>query len=297
MAALPPAPTGFVTVDGGVALNPAGEPEWVDDLGNPIKYLVYADRAATQRISGLKALDGTATDVLSPLTPAQAPTTKDEGRILGFVPEAYSLVWLVREGGYPWPVPSIESIAAAADAPQAALDAQASAAAAESSASAAATSAASADATATTLQAQFDQVTTTASTVDEVGLVQVSDYAVSNVATSLDRAVVVISDPRYLAWASLVWDSWDLAASDTDYWTFSLVVTKAGVDTTIATKSTRATDGEPITAGKDWDFVGGPWTAVSLSMGDVVRLVGTKTGAPADMPRVYLLSARLTPRR
>lgn len=298
MVALPAAPAGYVTVDAGVCVNSAGEPEWVDNTGAPIRYLVYADRAATVQLTSLQTITGTPTDALSPLTPAQAPTVKDQGRILGYVPDQYSTVWLVREGGYPWTATTVETLAAAADSPQAALDAQAAATDAANSASAAQTSAANAEATAATLQSQFDQVTTTAATVDETGLVQFSDWTNGGTDTAVDRTVAVVGDPRFLAWASIVWDAWTLAASDTDYWTFSLVQRRGGVDTTIATKTTQATQGEAITAGKPWDFAGGPWGAVALSLGDTIRLVGAKTaGAPADMSRSYVGALRLTPRR
>lgn len=300
MVALPSAPAGFVTVDAGVAKNDEGQPEWVDDFGAPIRYLVYADRAATVRLTSLQTITGTPTDALSPLTPAQAPEPKDQGRILGFVPDAYSTVWLVREGGYPWTATTVETLAAAADSPQAALDAQAAATDAANSADAAAQSATDAAADASTALTAVKSVQDTAATVDEVGLVQYHDYTTPAQTTgSVDVTVATVDGSRAVAWAALVWDGWTLAASDTDYWTFSLVArAKAdGAESTIITKTTQVASGEPITAGRSWDLSVGSATQVALSLGDTIRLVGTKTGAPADMPRVYVLTMRLTPRR
>lgn len=80
-----------------------------------------------------------------------------------------------------------------------------------------------------------------------------------------------------------------VAASDTNYWSISLVRLRAGQSAlTIATRTTRATDGQGFTADSAWAFDDVAWleTARHLRKGDVLSLAFTKTGVPTDLTEV-----------
>jgi hypothetical protein len=88
--------------------------------------------------------------------------------------------------------------------------------------------------------------------------------------------------------AALATSSGGVAQSDASYWSIALTRWRAGVATTIATKTTRTTasGGEAIAGGLQ------PWTfdavvfdeaAATLAEGDVVGFVATRVGTPSNI--------------
>ena len=88
-----------------------------------------------------------------------------------------------------------------------------------------------------------------------------------------------------------------VAASDTDYWSIALQRLRAGQSAlTIATRTTRVTNGQAFTADQGWAFDDVQWLehARHLRAGDVLALSFTKTGLPADLTEVSV-SVRYEP--
>lgn len=77
-----------------------------------------------------------------------------------------------------------------------------------------------------------------------------------------------------------------VTTSDTDYWTVQVQRRRSGhAPLVIATRTTRATGGEPVVADQGWNFDSVQWleTARHLQKGDVLALSFTKTGTPGDL--------------
>jgi hypothetical protein len=91
------------------------------------------------------------------------------------------------------------------------------------------------------------------------------------------------------------WNTGDIAASDVDYWTVELSRYRGGVGTAVATKTTKVTGGQAITSRHSWSFDAVAFNAVTKAFqaGDVLAMVWTKTGVPANIgQRAYTLNYR-----
>jgi hypothetical protein len=80
-----------------------------------------------------------------------------------------------------------------------------------------------------------------------------------------------------------------VAASDINFWTVGLYRFRAGASALLLTsRTTRTTGGEAILADQGWHFDAAQWleTARHVRKGDVLALVLTKTGTPADLASI-----------
>lgn len=80
-----------------------------------------------------------------------------------------------------------------------------------------------------------------------------------------------------------------VAASDTNYWTISLLRLRAGASAqTITSRTTKTTGGEAFTADQGWNFDAATWleTLRHLRKGDVLALAFTKTAAATNLSDV-----------
>lgn len=112
MAAIPAAPTGYVTLDGGECRDRAGALTWTDDYGNRIAYSVYATRDASVAITDLRSVvSGAAVSQAMPMSVGEADSPADIGRILIYAPESVQAAWFDRGDGYRWPAIPLENYA------------------------------------------------------------------------------------------------------------------------------------------------------------------------------------------
>jgi hypothetical protein len=107
---------------------------------------------------------------------------------------------------------------------------------------------------------------------------------------------VLIAQTASKAMALALVCSGAITASDSNYWTIELKRFRAGTATVIATKTTKTTGGQAVTANVPWTFstVTFDTTNQVLAVDDVLMLVATKTGTPSDLSRCYV-SVRYEP--
>jgi hypothetical protein len=100
---------------------------------------------------------------------------------------------------------------------------------------------------------------------------------------------VLIAQTASKAMALALVCSGGITASDSNYWTVELKRYRAGTATLIATKTTKVTGGQAVTANVPWTFSGVTFdtTYQQLSVDDALVLVCTKTGTPSDLSRCY----------
>lgn len=79
-----------------------------------------------------------------------------------------------------------------------------------------------------------------------------------------------------------------VAASDTDYWSVALKRYRGASVVTLATKTTKTTGGEAITADTGWSFDAVSWLEVlrRVRAADVLAVTFTKTGSPSALTDV-----------
>lgn len=112
MAAIPAAPSGYITLDGGECRDRAGALTWTDDYGNRVAYSVYATRDASVPITDLRAVvGGAAVSQAMPLSVGEAASPADIGRILVYAPASVDAAWFDRGDGYRWPAIPLENYA------------------------------------------------------------------------------------------------------------------------------------------------------------------------------------------
>jgi hypothetical protein len=87
---------------------------------------------------------------------------------------------------------------------------------------------------------------------------------------------------------TLSWEYWNLAASDTAYWSADLAVrgpSTSGDYDVFATKTTQltgATANGPVVARQAWSFDSANWTTADLQAGDALMLKPAPVGSPAS---------------
>lgn len=296
MAALATAPAGYYTFGGGSAEVTRGKTGPVAtryDDGSLMEFTIWDAQVGGNQITDLLDFEG---NVLpGTVSPIPDPESIDEGLILFYAPDPYAAVFLDRgiAGSVRialWAREVAASMPVFIDKAQTALDNSTSALSqiteAVDDANAAA---AKADGVATQQDQWMGQSAT-------IGQLSRSVFINRPGVTSFTLGVAMF--PEVLADASLLFDALNVAASDTNYWTASLVAVRGGVeDASPMVSKTTSTSGEAITANKAWGFAGATFdaTAKKLATGDALRLKFTATGTPGTLSMPITASWRVQP--
>lgn len=217
----------------------------------------------------------------------------NRGRVRFQASDAFSLLWA--DDGNPasdrWPVPAVETYTQLGGVYSTSAQAVTTATDAQTTATSAATKA---DAT----QAQQTALMTTVATIDVPSKGVVINRASSITATTTIGVGASMLAEK-IASCTLAFDLASVAASDTNYWTISLIAARAGVDdsTPMVTKTTKATAGQAIVPLAPWKFSGAVFntTLQLMAEGDVLRVKFVPTGAPAAITSPFTVSWRGVP--
>lgn len=110
-----------------------------------------------------------------------------------------------------------------------------------------------------------------------------------SVTTSSSLPVFVAPFACTVEWAALESHDSSVTASDVNFWTISVRRHRAGVTTTIISKTTQVTGGQAITTRVGWIFTGTyDVTNKILQAGDVVDFAFIPTGAPGAITKIML---------